>query len=95
MGYESTMAILQIENLPDDLYSRIENLAAQENVSLNDAVIQLLKQALQPVRTDIAQNQQLKPMAEVLTRIRRRPRVNPVDFGLPDSTILIREDRSR
>lgn len=89
------MAILQIENLPDDLYSRIQNLAAQENVSLNDAVIQLLKQAFQPVQTDITQNQQSKPMAEVLTRIRSRPRVNPIDFGLPDSTISIREDRSR
>ena len=32
---------------------------------------------------------------EALARIRNRPRVNPVDFGLPDSTTLLREDRDR
>jgi hypothetical protein len=31
---------------------------------------------------------------EVLTRIRGRPRVNPIESGLPDSTSLIREDRN-
>ena len=30
-----------------------------------------------------------------LARIRRRPRVNPAEFGLPNSTTLIREDRDR
>ncbi|WP_404788978.1 hypothetical protein [Altericista sp. CCNU0014] len=33
--------------------------------------------------------------AEALTRIRNRPRVNPLEFSLPDSTDLIREDRDR
>lgn len=33
--------------------------------------------------------------AEALSRIRSRPRVNPLDVGLIDSTILIREDRDR
>jgi hypothetical protein len=32
---------------------------------------------------------------EALARIRSRPRVNPTEFGLPDSTILIRDDRNR
>ena len=32
---------------------------------------------------------------EALARIRSRPRVNPIDFGLPDSTTLLREDRDR
>lgn len=30
-----------------------------------------------------------------LARIRSRPRVNPLEAGLPDSTTLIREDRDR
>jgi hypothetical protein len=36
-----------------------------------------------------------KSSAEALARIRSRPRVNPTDFGLPDSTDLIRGDRDR
>lgn len=32
---------------------------------------------------------------DALARIRSRPRINPVDFGLPDSTTLLREDRDR
>jgi len=32
---------------------------------------------------------------EALARIRSRPRINPTEFGLPDSTILIRDDRNR
>lgn len=31
---------------------------------------------------------------EALARIRSRSRVNPIDFGLPDSTVLLREDRN-
>jgi hypothetical protein len=36
-----------------------------------------------------------KSNAEALARIRSRPRDNLADFGLPDSTDLIREDRNR
>ena len=89
------MATLQIENLPDDLYSRIQSLAAENNFTLNEAVIYLLKQAFEPNEVKMAQDQQTKLMSEVLQRIRSRPRVNPIDFGLPDSTVLIREDRNR
>lgn len=89
------MATLQIENLPDELYSRIQRLAAENNFTLNEAVIHLLKQAFQPSEVKMVQEQQTKPMSKVLRRIRSRPRVNPIDFGLPDSTVLIREDRNR
>jgi antitoxin (DNA-binding transcriptional repressor) of toxin-antitoxin stability system len=33
--------------------------------------------------------------AEALTRIRSRPRINPLEFGLPDSTALLQADRNR
>lgn len=33
--------------------------------------------------------------AETLTRIRSRPRINPLELGLPDSTVLIQGDRNR
>lgn len=88
------MATLQIENLPDELYNRIQSLATENNFTLNEAVIYLLKQGLQPNELKIVQ-QQKKPMSGILQKIRSRPRVNPIDFGLPDSTVLIREDRNR
>jgi hypothetical protein len=40
-------------------------------------------------------NNQLQQSTAALARIRSRPRVNPQDFGLPDSTDMIREDRDR
>ncbi|MBW4664543.1 MAG: hypothetical protein KME01_10145 [Chroococcus sp. CMT-3BRIN-NPC107] len=87
------MVTLQIENLPDELYNRIQNLAAENNFTLNEAVIYLLKQGFQPNELKIVQ--QKKPMSEILQKIRSRPRVDPTNFGLPDSTVLIREDRNR
>jgi plasmid stability protein len=95
MDEENTMANLQIKNLPDDLYSRIQSLAVQENVSFDEAVIQLLTQAFQLPAIGIVQNQSSQSMSEILKRIRSRPRVNPSNFGLPDSTVLLQEDRSR
>jgi hypothetical protein len=89
------MATLQIENLPDDLYNCIQSLAAENNFTLNEAVIHLLKQAFESNELKTVREQQIKPMSEILQKIRGRPRVNPVNFGLPDSTVLIREDRNR
>ncbi len=89
------MATLQIENLPDELYNRIQSFAAENNFTFNQAVIHLLKQAFQPNELKMTQEGQTKPMLEILQRIRSRPRVNPINFGLPDSTVLIREDRHR
>ncbi len=89
------MVTLQVENLPDELYRSIQSLATARSVTLNDAVIQLLTQAIQPDVTDTQQAQVLKESSAALARIRSRPRVNPLDFGLPDSTQMIREDRNR
>jgi len=36
-----------------------------------------------------------KATPKILAEIRSRRHVNPADFGLPDSTELIREDRDR
>lgn len=82
------MTTLQIENLPEELYSRIQYLASEKNFTLNEAVIHLLKQSVESEGIRISQ-------AQVLQRIRSRPRVSPKDFGLTDSTTLIREERSR
>lgn len=89
------MATLQIENLPDELYQSIQSLATAKSVTLSDAVIQILAQAIQPDSPNARQAQAFKESSEALARIRSRPRVNPLDFGLPDSTQMIREDRDR
>lgn len=89
------MATIQIENLPDELYKRIQSLAAQKNFSISEAVIHLLSQAIQPIKRETVKEEEARSMAEVLAEIRSRSRINPIDFGLPDSTILIREDRHR
>lgn len=89
------MATLQIENLPDELYDRIQSLAAQKNLSISEAAIDLLTQAVQPENTIASQANGEKSTAEILSEIRSRPRHNPLDFGLLDSTTLIREDRDR
>ncbi|WP_374789297.1 MULTISPECIES: hypothetical protein [Aerosakkonema] len=81
------MATLQIENLPDELYSRIQCLASDKNVTLNEAVIHLLKQSFESEKVVITQVQESQPMSAILQRIRSRPRVNPSDFGLMDSRI--------
>ena len=89
------MATLQVENLPDELYHSIQSLAAARSLTLNDAVIHLLTKAIQPDAANTHQAQVLKETSEALARIRSRPRVNPLDFGLPDSTEMIRADRNR
>ena len=88
------MATLQINNLPDQLYNQIQSLASEKNFTLNEAVIHLLKQSFESDKLTCDRNQDSKPMSAILQNIRSSPRVNPRDFGLMDSTVLIREDRN-
>ncbi|PSB02016.1 hypothetical protein [Merismopedia glauca] len=89
------MATLQIENLPDEIYSSIQTLAVENNLTVNEAIVYLLKQAFKPDRVKGNRKLEQESMSEVLKRISSRYRANPSDLGLPDSTILIREDRHR
>ena len=86
------MATLQIENFPDELYNCIQRLAVDKQPTINEMIIFLLNQAFEINQKRI---DQIKQMPEVLRRIRDRPRINPMNFGLPDSTFLIQEDRNR
>ena len=87
------MATLHVRNVPDDLYARLQQLASSQNRSISAQLITLLKSALPP-ETQQSQSEKPKSITEILAQSRRR-RVNPADFGLPDSTTLIREDRDR
>ncbi len=85
------MATLHVRNMPDDLYARVQQLAISENRSISAQVVSLLEDALQTK----AQQSETLNTKQILADIRRRHRVRPADFGLPDSTTTIREDRNR
>lgn len=88
------MATLHVRNVPDDLYARLQQLASSQNRSISAQLITLLETALPP-ETQQSQSEKPKSITEILAQSHRRRRVNPADFGLPDSTTLIREDRDR
>jgi hypothetical protein len=89
------MTTLKIENLPDELYRRLQSLASEQQWTVNEAVIHVLAQSLDVNQTLSEPVPERESMADVLHRIRSRPRANPQDFGFRDSTVLIREDRDR
>lgn len=92
------MTTLQIDNLPEDLYQSIQKHAIAASVSLNDAVIQILAKGISdnPINAPMSvQTEQMRQTREALDKIRSFPRKNPADFGLPDSTEMVREDRDR
>jgi len=99
------MATLTLEDLPDYLITEIQQLAQQNNQTVNEQIINLLKQAVQkpqhPLRflispeTDPTWEKRRQATSQILADIDKRRRLNPVDFGLPDSTELLRQDRER
>ena len=99
------MAALNLENLPDGMLTQIEQLAIANNCSVSEQAIALLNQSLsQPQEklkflispeTDPTWEKRRKAVPQLQAEIDRHHRINPADFGLPDSTELIREDRER
>lgn len=99
------MATLTLENLPDYLMTQIQQLANQNNQTINEQIINLLKLAVQKPQpslkflispeTDPTWEERRKATPQILADIDKRRRLNPTDFGLPDSTELLREDRER
>ncbi|MEH1949655.1 MAG: Arc family DNA-binding protein [Nostoc sp.] len=89
------MTTLHGLNIPDELYEQLQELAKAENSSVNAQVITILQNALQ-AKIQLTEEERRKNVPKLLEEIsRRRRRLNPADFGLPDSTELIREDRDR
>jgi hypothetical protein len=81
-----TMPVLYLQDVPSDLYERIQQLAAVHHCTPEVEVIQLLRQCLpaEPAR---------RSQAELLADLRRRSFTPPP--GTPDSVALLREDRER
>lgn len=99
------MATLNLENLPDPLYTQIQQLAIAHNCSINHQVIALLKQALETPQpsikftispeTDSTWEQRCKAVPKLLDKIRQRREQRVTDIEWLDSTVLLREDRDR
>ena len=83
---EAVMAILHVRGVPDELYDQLQTLAAAQQRSLSAQVLAMLQDALE---MEARREQQ----ATLLSAIRRR-RFKPPQ-GVPDTTLLLREDRER
>jgi antitoxin FitA len=82
-------------NIPDELHQRMQELAKAENSSVDAHVITILQKALE-TKTQETEDERRKNVLQLLEESsNRRRRLNPADFGLPDSTKMIREDRDR
>ncbi|MBW4448764.1 hypothetical protein PI95_005860 [Hassallia byssoidea VB512170] len=88
------MATLYVRNLPDDLYAKLQELAASQHRSINAQVITLLEQVL-TTQAQETEEQKRQNVPKVLEEIRQRRENRRTDIEWLDSTAMIREDRDR
>ncbi len=88
------MANLQIQNIPDSIYLRIQTLATEQNRSIDEAVINLLTQALKTENQDLVSTSPQSILQILQKSICQRQEL-PTQYPWLDSTDLIREDRER
>ncbi len=88
------MPTLNVGNIPDDLYQRLQDLAASQHRSISAQVISLLEKAL-PKEAQQTEDERRQNVAKLLEESRRRRQSRRTDVEWPDSTAMIREDRDR
>lgn len=81
------MPLLQVRDMPEDLYEKLSQIAEQENRSITQETIVLLKKASNYKESRIARRKR------ILRGIRSDIIVDSSKF--PDPADLIREDRER
>jgi hypothetical protein len=82
------MPVLHLDDVPDELYERIEQLAAAEQVPLTEETLRLLRQAVGLQRAGG------RASVRALLEQMHRNAITPT-AGKPDSVELLREDRGR
>ena len=80
------MPVLQLNDVPDRLYERLQKLAAAHQNTLEAEAIGLLHHLL-------IEQPPFRSQAELLAELRQRSFVPPP--GTPDSVALLAEDRGR
>ena len=79
------MKNLNLENIPDELYQQITEIATQENPSLKQQLLLLLEKAIRLHK---------RPQPDIIEQIDRRREKIAARVGImPDSTELLRADR--
>lgn len=81
------MPLLQVRDMPEDLYERLSQIAEQDNRSITQETIVLLKKALNYKESRISRRKR------ILKEIRNDIIVDSNKF--PDPAVLLREDRER
>lgn len=82
------MATLVLDKVPEELLSKLEQLAAQERLPVGEKTVQLLQEAIG--RRTQANGSHVQEILERLIRNRFRP-----DPAGPDVVEMLREDRNR
>ena len=82
------MAILQVRDVPDDLYENLSAIAKLENRSISQETIVLLKNALQLKTERIAKRKSVLAEIDQLNHHKKQK-------YFPNPEDLIREDRDR
>jgi len=81
------MPLLQVRDMPEDLYEKLSQIAEQDNRSITQETIVLLKKALNYKESRVSRRKR------ILGEIRKNKIEHSNEF--PDPSILIREDRER
>jgi len=81
------MALLQVRDIPNDLYEKLSRVAEEDNRSIPQETVVLLKKALGYSEERITRRKR------ILDEIKEF-NIKNVD-KLPDPAILVREDRER
>lgn len=81
------MPLLQVRDMPEDLYEKLSQVAEQDNRSITQETIVLLKKALNYKESRVSRRKR------ILSEIRNNKLKD--SNTLPDPAILIREDRER
>jgi hypothetical protein len=84
---ENNMPLLQVRDMPEDLYEKLSQVAEQDNRSITQETIVLLKKALNYKESRVSRRKR------ILSEIRNNKLKD--SNTLPDPAILIREDRER
>jgi plasmid stability protein len=85
--YESAMSLLQVRDMPEDLYEKLARVAKQSHRSIAQETIVLLKKALHNEESHIHRRQR------ILNEIKENKIEDSSSF--PDPADLVREDRDR
>ena len=89
------MTMLQLEDIPEEMYQCIQTLAAQQNCSVQTQVVSLLDYAIRQMQAQSNLVRSEATVGQLLAASRQEREQLSTPISRLDSTALIREDRER